>query len=99
MPGGHRGVRRKDCGPAYFLESRTEALAPVHHLADSLKGYKSRVTFVQMPDRWLVAHCSKRPDTADAQYNLLLEPCFAVAAIKSCRKLAIRRHIFLDGCV
>src|SRR5215475_6071330 len=99
MPGGHRGVRRKDRGPAYFLESRTEALAPFHQLADSLKGYKCRVPFVQMPDHWLVAHRAKGPDTADAQYNLLLEPGFAVSAIESRRKLAIRRDILLDGCV
>ena len=83
MPGGHRSVRGKDRGPAYLLKSRIEAFASVDQLTHSLKRYERRVSLVQMPDHWLVPQRAKRPDTADAQYDLLLESCFAIAAVKS----------------
>src|ERR671918_609081 len=83
MSGSDRSMRCKDRGAAYFLKSRLEALATIHPLTHSLEGYKCRVPLVQMPDHRLMTQSSQCANTANAEYNLLLESCFAVAAIKS----------------
>ncbi len=93
---GHRRMRREHRGPPHFFQCVVERRALFDELADALQGDKRRMSLVQVPHGGFDAKRPQHAYAADAEDDLLLDACFAVAAVKPGGQLAIPRRVLLE---
>ena len=96
VPGWHRRVRREDRRPAHLVQRLVEPAPRVYELADPLQHDEGGVPFVQMVDGRVQPEVAQHADAADAEDDLLLGPCLAIAAIEPRRQLAVPRRVFFQ---
>ena len=88
-------VGREDGGGSNRLQSRLQALAGLHQLPNPLDNNKRRMTFVQMPDRWVMTEHLQCPDASNAKNYFLAETCFTFADIESRREVTSPARVLL----
>ena len=84
-------VRAADLG-----QRALEVGARLAQVANALQDDEGGMSLVQVIDRGRVAHGLQDAHAADAEDDLLLRACFAIAAVQPRRQIAIPRRVLLE---
>ena len=89
-------VRRENRRGPDRLERRLERRAVLDQITDALQHDKRRVSFIEVPGRWLNPHRFEGANAANAEDDLLLNARLAIAAVEARRQFAVPRRVLLE---